>query len=92
MLRMALGGVMMLAGLVLAFIPPFIFGIMLFAAGLYVGFRGMFGVTKDAAKATAAGVKAVQNHNREADLARRERELAEREASLARERSTPSSS
>jgi hypothetical protein len=81
--KMILGGTMMVFGLFLSFVPPFIFGPILFVAGLGLGCAGMFGATKDAAKATAAGVKAVQNYSREQDLARRERELAEREQAIA---------
>jgi hypothetical protein len=69
-------------GMILTFVPPFIFGPLLFMGGLYMGARGAFGVTKDAAKVTAAGIQVVQGHLREQDLARRERELAEREQAL----------
>lgn len=81
--RILVGSAMLGFGLLLTFVPPFFFGPLLMLGGFYMLARGSFGVTKDAAKATAAGVKAVQNYSREQDLARRERELAEREQALA---------
>jgi hypothetical protein len=79
MLKVALGGVMIVAGLVLSFVPPFIFGPILFA-GMGIGGAGIFGTAKGAAKATVAGARAVQNHNKERELAERERALAARES------------
>jgi hypothetical protein len=80
MLKVALGGVMIVAGLVLSFVPPFIFGPILFIAGMGIGGAGIFGTAKGAAKATVAGARAVQNHNKERELAERERALAARES------------
>jgi len=82
-----LSGGMMVGGLVLSFVPPFIFGPILFAVGLVMGIKGLFGTAKTAAKVTAAGVNMVKEHNaakdqaaRLADLEAREQALAAREA------------
>lgn len=80
--KIIIGSVMLVAGLFLSFVPPFIFGPILFISGLVVGAGGMFGVTKDAAKATASGIKAVQTYQKEKGLAERERALEERERAL----------
>jgi hypothetical protein len=86
--KIIMGSMIFVAGIVLTFIPPFIFGLPVMATGLgMVGF-GFFKTGKSAAQATAAGIKAVQEHGaakeyaeRLAELEARERALAERETS-----------
>ncbi|WP_213290544.1 hypothetical protein [Bradyrhizobium sp. sGM-13] len=89
--KMILGTMILGFGIILTFVPPFFFGPLLIIGGFAMMFRGGFSMTKDAAKATAAGVKVVQNHSREQELARRERELAEREQALAQQPPKPGS-
>lgn len=91
MLKFLLGGTLLSFGIILTFVPPFIFGPILCIVAFGLMFMGGAKVTVDAAKVTAAGAKAVTNAIREQDLARRERELAEREAALAQEGRPPQS-
>lgn len=90
MFKIVMGTTLLGFGIILTFIPPFIFGPILCLAGFGMMFMGGAKVTNDAAKVTVAGVKAVQNYTREQELARRERELAEREATLAQQGQPPS--
>ena len=48
--KVVLGGFLLVAGLFLSFIPPFIWGFPLFAAGLAMGAAGLFGTSVKAAK------------------------------------------
>lgn len=89
MIKFLLGGTLLSFGIILTFIPPFIFGPILCIVAFGMMFMGGAKVVKDTAQVTVAGAKAVQNYTREQDLARRERELAEREAALADQGQTP---
>ena len=81
-IKMAIGGFLLVAGLFASFIPPFIFGVPLILAGYAIGFKGMFDTGVGVAKAGAAATKAVHNYNKEKNLAERERALVEREQQL----------
>lgn len=48
--KVLLGGLMMVAGLFMSFIPPFVWGPPLFIVGLVMGAAGLFGTTVSAAK------------------------------------------
>jgi hypothetical protein len=81
-IKMAIGGGLLVAGLFLSFIPPFFLGLPVMLAGWAIGFKGMFDTGVGVAKAGAAGTKAVMNYRKEKDLAERERALLEREQQL----------
>lgn len=57
--KVLLGGILMVAGLFMSFIPPFIWGAPLFIAGLVMGAAGLFGTTVSAAKTVVAVSKEV---------------------------------
>lgn len=57
--KVLLGSLLLVAGLFASVIPPFIWGIPLFAAGLAMGIAGLFGTTVSAAKTVVAVSKEV---------------------------------
>ncbi len=57
--KVILGGLLLVAGLFMSFIPPFIWGAPLFIAGLVMGIGGLFGTTVSAAKTVVAVSKEV---------------------------------
>jgi hypothetical protein len=93
--KVAMGSMLLVGGMVLTLIPPFIWGAPVGVAGLVMICAGLFGGAKTAAKATATGIKALQERDanqahaeRVAALEAREKavleqELADREAALA---------
>lgn len=54
---MLLGGILIFAGLVLSFVPPFIFGPILFAVGIFVGIRGMGKTAAKSVKLASSAMK-----------------------------------
>ncbi len=83
MSKFMMGAFLLPVALVLTVIPPFIFGIPALIAAFGLMFAGTFGATKSAAKAAAAGIQAVQEHNANKDYATRMAELEARERAVA---------
>ncbi len=81
--KFMMGAILLPIGFVLTLIPPFIFGIPVFAAAMGLCIAGLVGGTAKAAKATATGIQAVQAHNAQQAYAARLAELEARERALA---------
>jgi hypothetical protein len=90
MSKFMMGAILLPVGFVVSMIPPFIFGIPIIMAAFGLAIAGLFGTTKSAAKATAAGIRAVQEHNANKDYAARMAELEARERAVAAQESRTS--
>ena len=80
--KILMGSMLFVGGIVLTFIPPFIFGIPVMAAGLGMAGFGFFKTGKSAAQLTASGIKAVQEHQAGKAEAAQVASLEERERAV----------